>query len=156
LLEQVEGRVDHHLHRQPGLGGAMGDAQCRLVEDGVDPVDQPGHDRAVADVEIDQADAAAGHRPRQVFRPAADHVVDNDDLGTPGRDELVDDPRPDETGPTGHQHTLVGQNTALAGHDDSILWFGIGVGQATEAVSGWQICETAQAICSTELSASSG
>ena len=87
----------------------MGDAQRRLVEDGVAAGDEPAHQRLVADVAVDELDLAALQRAGEVADAAADHVVDDDDLAGAEGDELVDDVRADEAGAAGDEDALAGE-----------------------------------------------
>ena len=80
------------------LGGAVGDAQGRLVEDQIAASHQLAHQPPVADVALDQLHAAAAQRIGQVRRPAAHHVVDGDDAAAAGGHQSVDDVRADEPG----------------------------------------------------------
>ena len=67
-LEHVEGAVDEHLEREPRLLGALRDAQRGLVEDDVDAARELAHERAVADVALDDRDGAVGLAPRRGCR----------------------------------------------------------------------------------------
>ena len=67
----------------------MGDAKSRLMKDGIRALDQFGDQVAGADVALDQPHAL-GFGAGEVFRPAADHVVDYDDLAATLAHEVVD------------------------------------------------------------------
>ena len=105
-LDEARGRVDHHLDRLARLGGAVGDAQRRLVEDGVAARHQPGHQVAVADVADDELDRARGHGAGEVLGPAPDQVVDHHDLAAAPRDQKIDDVGADEAGPAGDEDPI--------------------------------------------------
>ena len=61
----------------------MGDPQRGQMEDGIGTPHEIPHQLAVADVAIDQRDRA-WRAAAQVLGPAADHVVDHDDLAAAG------------------------------------------------------------------------
>jgi len=80
-FEDVEGGAAHDFEGERAVRGAVGDAQGRLVEHHLGVADQRVHPRLIANVALDQVDAAALERAGKVGRPAADHVVDDRDLG---------------------------------------------------------------------------
>ena len=98
-LDHVEGAVDQHLEREPRLLGALRDADGGLVEDHVDARHEAADTAPVADVALDQRDVPVRPRPRQVLAAAADEVVEHDDLGDAGPDELVGDRGADQARP---------------------------------------------------------
>ena len=94
-LDDLVGAVNEDLKSEPRLRGALGDPDGRLVEHQVDPGHESGHQRAVPDVALDDPDGPRAERPGEVLPPAPDEVVEDDDLGGAGRDELVHDGRAD-------------------------------------------------------------
>ena len=94
-LEDVERAVDQHLEREPRLLGALGDADRGLVEDDVDAAVSVGDQVAVADVALDEPDRPVRIAQARFAAPAADEVVEDDDLARRRRDELVGDRRAD-------------------------------------------------------------
>ena len=64
------------------------------------------HQLAVADIALDQPDRPARHAPLEVFRPAAHHVVERDDLDAALVAQQVDDMRADKAGAAGDQNAL--------------------------------------------------
>ena len=102
-LQQVEGGVDHDLHGQARVLGALGDAQGRHVKDQVRVADQLLHEAAVADIGLDQTDPSRGHGRGEVLGAAALHVVDGDDFGAAFLHQEVDDVRADESRTAGDQ-----------------------------------------------------
>ena len=112
-LDDLVGAVDQYLNREPGLGGALGDPDGRLVEHDVDARHQRPDQLPVPDVAVDNPDLPGPKRPGQVLRPAADEVVEDHDLvGARGR-QLVDDRRPDRAGTACDQEALPGDHAAL-------------------------------------------
>ena len=86
------------------LGGAMGDAQRGLVEDGVAcrrPASASARGRGCRRRRARPGRIASA--PARLATPAAHHVVDDDDLGAAGFHQQVDDMRADEAGAAGHQ-----------------------------------------------------
>ena len=113
LFDQIERRLDHDLERGARLGGAMGDAQRRLMEDGVGAVDEICHQLRVPDVADDHLDLARlRHRIGEIFGPSAHHIVDDNDLGASRIDEQIDDVRSDEPGAAGDEDALALQQIA--------------------------------------------
>jgi hypothetical protein len=107
-LEDVVGPVDQDLEREPRLLGALGDPDRGQVEDGVDARHELAHERAVADVAVDEADVAVRLGPCEVLPPSADEVVEDDDLLGAGEHELVGYGRPDGACASGDQHSARG------------------------------------------------
>ncbi len=109
-LEQVESRVDHHLHRAARFRGTLRDAQRRHVKHGVGAGEQLAHQRAVANVSLAQNDRTARPCAVEIFRPTAHHVVYRNDFPAAAVDETIDGVRADEPGTPRHYHLAVAQD----------------------------------------------
>ena len=101
-LEDVERAHDQHVHALAGLLGAERDADGGLVEDVVTAGDGVADRGAVADVALQESEAAA--RLLQVPQAAADQVVQHADFPRPLVDQAVHDVRADQARPADHQH----------------------------------------------------
>ena len=112
FLKKVIGRLHHDGHRLVRFGRAMGDPKRGLMEHRIGPLDKFVHQRVVAYIALDQRHQAALHRGFKVFRPAAHHVVDDDDFTAPFLHQEVGDMGPDKAASPGDQHALVAQSVA--------------------------------------------
>src|SRR5690606_34606115 len=106
-FEHVERAIDQHLERKARLLGTLRDADGRLMEHDIDTGHRLGQHRPVADVALDDADLAAGHRGREVLAAPAHEVVQNPNLPDALVDQQVGDMRPDQAGPAGHQYARI-------------------------------------------------
>src|SRR5262249_16868038 len=102
--EDVLGAVDHHLDRPQRLLGGLGDPQGGLVKDQVTAIGQAVDQGGVADIALDDADAAGTDSVRDVLVAPTHEVVHDGDGGGAGFDHLIDDERADETGAAGDEH----------------------------------------------------
>jgi hypothetical protein len=109
-LDDGECPVDEALQRQAGLLGTLGDAQRREVEDEVDAGSELVHERTIVDVSLDdgQSRTCAGLCFREVLAPTTAQVVQHDDLGRSGLNQLVDERRSDRSGAAGDEDALAG------------------------------------------------
>ena len=114
-FQHIERSIDEHLEREPGLLGALGDADRGLVEDEILPAGHVVHEIPVTDVPIDHADDSRFECLREVGEAAAHEVVEHIDVADARGDELVDERRPDCSRPAGHEHVRPLQR----GHGDT-------------------------------------
>ena len=120
LLDEIERRLDHHVECRARLGRTVGDAQRGLVKDRIAARNDVGEQLRIADVAYDDADFRARcEGTLEILRPAAHHVVDDNDLRTAGFDQEIDDVRADETGAAGNQDALALEQICRAERDRS-------------------------------------
>ena len=117
LLDEIEGGLDHDVERGTRFCRALCDAQRCLMEHGIDPSDQFGHETRVADIAGNKIDLTVRNGVREIFRTSANHVIDDDNLVTSRIDEKVRDVRPNKTRAARDQHALALEQIRSSGRN---------------------------------------
>ena len=102
-VEHVLGPADHHVDRALRRVRAVGHAQRRLMEHEIDAARRAIDRGGVADVGPDHRQASGVECGAEMLDPALDEVVEHDDPGRTGGQDLVGDVRADESRPAGDQ-----------------------------------------------------
>src|SRR5580765_2926530 len=105
-LQHVECAVDEDILRQARIVGAVCDPNGRLMKYDADALHGAGHGVGIADAALDDSYPPGGARLAQVLAAPAREIVEDDNLGRTGAQQLVGDMGSDQPGSTGDEYPI--------------------------------------------------